>query len=222
MSYQSIFNENLYSQLNDSSFLHWPPPSHQICPQSGYFILLILLHSLHSPLKVILPRARWLVVKNLLANAGDIRAGSIPSLGKSPGGGDGKPLRYSCLESPMDRGAWWATAMGSQTIRHDWSDLACTLHGGEGERRPTSRFDLVFLQDMKQCKSCCVSFKSCHDHPTAVWPQASDLNSPSLNPPTVPAYKTVAYTEQVLNNSCVCMCVRAHPPTHPPTHTLSP
>ena len=148
-------------------------------------------------------------------NARDL--GSIPRSGRSPGGGHGNPFQYSCLENPMDR-AWWATAMGSQTVGHDWIDLACTLHGGEGEKQPTPRFDLVFLQDMKQCKSCCVSFKSCHDHPTAVWPQASDLNSPSLNPPPVPAYKTVAHTEQVLNSPCICMRVCAHPPTHTHIH----
>ena len=51
-----------------------------------------------------------LVVKNLPANAGDIRdVGSIPGLGRSPGGGHGHPLQYSCLENPMDREAWWAT-----------------------------------------------------------------------------------------------------------------
>ena len=50
------------------------------------------------------------VVKNLPANAGDVReAGSIPGLGRSPGGGNGNPLQYSCLENPMDRGALWAT-----------------------------------------------------------------------------------------------------------------
>ena len=47
-----------------------------------------------------------LVVKNLPANAGDIRnAGSIPGLRRFPGGGHGNPLQYSSLESPMDRGA---------------------------------------------------------------------------------------------------------------------
>ena len=51
-----------------------------------------------------------LEVKNLPANAGDIRdAGSIPGSGRSPGIGHGNPLRYSCLENPVDRGAWWAT-----------------------------------------------------------------------------------------------------------------
>ena len=51
-----------------------------------------------------------LVVKNLPANAGDIRdAGSIPGSERSPGEGNGNPLQYSCLENPMDRGAWQAT-----------------------------------------------------------------------------------------------------------------
>ena len=45
------------------------------------------------------------VVKNPPANAGD--AGSIPELRRSPRGGDGNPLQYSCLGNPMDRGAWW-------------------------------------------------------------------------------------------------------------------
>ena len=54
-----------------------------------------------------------LVVKNSPANAGDRRdTGSIPGLGKSPGGGRGNRLQYSCLEIPMDRGAWWATVRG--------------------------------------------------------------------------------------------------------------
>ena len=52
-----------------------------------------------------------LVVKNLPASAGDIRdVGSVPVSGRSPGGGHGSPLQYSCLENPMDRGVWWAMA----------------------------------------------------------------------------------------------------------------
>ena len=51
-----------------------------------------------------------LVVKNLHANAKDIRhTGSISRLGRFPGEGNGDPLQYSCLENPMDRGAWQAT-----------------------------------------------------------------------------------------------------------------
>ena len=53
------------------------------------------------------------MVKNLPANVGDVRdIDSIPGLGRSPGGGHGNPLQYSCLENPMDRGAWRATVHG--------------------------------------------------------------------------------------------------------------
>ena len=55
-----------------------------------------------------------LVVKNLLANAGD--AGLSPGLGRSPGGGHGNPLEYSCLENRMDKGAWQATV---HRVGHD-------------------------------------------------------------------------------------------------------
>ena len=49
------------------------------------------------------------MVKNLPANIGDIRdAGMISGWGRSPGEGNGNPLQYSCLENPMDRGAWQA------------------------------------------------------------------------------------------------------------------
>ena len=48
--------------------------------------------------------------KESTCNAGDLV--SIPGLGKSPGDGNGNPLQYSCLENPMDRGAWWATVHG--------------------------------------------------------------------------------------------------------------
>ena len=50
----------------------------------------------------------WMV-KNLSAGAGDIRdAGLVPGSGRSPGGGNGNPLQYSCRENPMDRGVWQA------------------------------------------------------------------------------------------------------------------
>ena len=49
-------------------------------------------------------------VKNPHANAAD--AGSIPGLGRSPGGGNGNPLQHSCLGNPMDRGAWWVAVHG--------------------------------------------------------------------------------------------------------------
>ena len=51
-----------------------------------------------------------LVAKNPPANAGDV--GSIPGSGRSPGEGNGNPLQYSCLENPIDRGAWRAIVHG--------------------------------------------------------------------------------------------------------------
>ena len=54
-----------------------------------------------------------LVVSSLPANAGDVEdVGLTPRSGRSLGGENGNPLQYSCLENPMDRGAWWATVHG--------------------------------------------------------------------------------------------------------------
>ena len=52
-----------------------------------------------------------------MCNAGD--RSSILESGRSPGEGNGNPLQYSCLENPMDRGAWWATVHGVARVRHD-------------------------------------------------------------------------------------------------------
>ena len=58
-------------------------------------------------------------------NAGDL--GSIPGSGRSPGEGNGKPLQYSCLENPMDGGAWWATVHGDTRSRTRLSDFTFTF-----------------------------------------------------------------------------------------------
>ena len=64
-----------------------------------------------------------LVVKNSHASEEDVRdMGSIPGLGRSPGGRHGKPLHYSCLENPMDKGTWWATVHGVAKSRTRLSD----------------------------------------------------------------------------------------------------
>ena len=61
-----------------------------------------------------------LEVKNLPVKAGDVRdAGSFPGSGRSPGEGNGNPLQNSCLENPMDRGAWQATVYGVARIGPD-------------------------------------------------------------------------------------------------------
>ena len=66
-----------------------------------------------------------LVVKNMSANAGDIR-----DVGRSPGVGNGNPLQYSCLENPMDRGAWRATVHG---VKKGWIWLKqLSMHGQIG------------------------------------------------------------------------------------------
>ena len=93
------------------------------------------------------------VVKNLPANAGNARdMGSISGWGRSPGEGSGNPLQDSCLENPMDGGAWWATVHGVTKNKKGWGDfpggrvvktLCCQRrgHGFEpwsGNKDPTS------------------------------------------------------------------------------------
>ena len=71
-------------------------------------------------------------VKNLPANAGDLRdAGSIPGLGRSPGGGSGSPLWYSLLENPMDRGAWRVTVHRLAKSRTQLKRLSTHVRMGE-------------------------------------------------------------------------------------------
>ena len=71
-----------------------------------------------------------LVVKNPPANAGDLKdAGSVPGSGRSPGGEHGNPLLYSCLENPMDRGAWRLQSMGLQ--ESDTTEATDALNGAK-------------------------------------------------------------------------------------------
>ena len=67
-----------------------------------------------------------LVVKILPANVGDKKDGSLPQSGKSPGGGHGNPLQYSCMENPMDRGACWTTVHRVRKSCTQWLNMhAC-------------------------------------------------------------------------------------------------
>ena len=78
------------------------------------------------------------MVKNLPANAGD--PGLIPESTRSPGEGKGNPLQHYCLESPMDRGFWWAT-----------------VHGGRKESDTTEQLTLSFSLNFHIC--VCVLFE---------------------------------------------------------------
>ena len=83
--------------------------------------------------------------KELPANAGDTRGvGSIPGSGRSPRGGNGNPLQYSCLENPMNRGAWRATVHGVAKSRTQLSThsvvvlfnlIAITVREGNSENK---------------------------------------------------------------------------------------
>ena len=65
-------------------------------------------------------------MKDLLANASDVRdVHSVSGSGRSPGGGNGKPLQYSCLENPMDRGAGWATV---HSVAKNYTQLSAHTH----------------------------------------------------------------------------------------------
>ena len=64
--------------------------------------------------------------KESACSAGDL--GSVRGFGRFPGEGHGNPLQYSCLENPMDRGAWWAAVHGVAGIRTRLSDFTFTFH----------------------------------------------------------------------------------------------
>ena len=69
------------------------------------------------------------MVKNLLTSAGDTGGmGSIPGLGRSPRRGNGNPLQCSCLENPMDRGAWRATIHGGARESEMTEQLSTNTH----------------------------------------------------------------------------------------------
>ena len=113
-------------------------PESPLCIMHEFFGFLLCLvggielHLVHFVLKWkspifnvnYLPRASQveLVVKNLPANAGDVRdVGSMPGSGRSPGGGHSNPLQYSCLENPTNRGAWWAIV---HRVAKSWTRLS--------------------------------------------------------------------------------------------------
>ena len=105
-------------------------------------------------------------VKNPPANARDIRnMGCIPGLGRSPGGGNGNQLRYSCLENPMDRGAWGAKVHGitkGQTQLKQFSMYACPTETGNTADSQIFilNFGLQFTTTLFSCSNFCPHFCS--------------------------------------------------------------
>ena len=98
------------------------PYPHNICYMCSFFFFLNHLSHQGSLICGLLDGSYGAsliaqLVKNLTADAGDL--GSIPGLGRSPGEGNGNPLQYSCLENPMDRGAWRATVHEVARVGHD-------------------------------------------------------------------------------------------------------
>ena len=91
-----------------------PPPAH-IAPSS--FLICVFIVRPGKPSNSDGKASAW--------NAGDL--GLIPGSGRSPGEGNGNPLQYSCLENPMDGGAWWATVRGVAKSRTRLSDFT-SLH----------------------------------------------------------------------------------------------
>ena len=90
-----------------------------------------------------------LMVKNRPANAGDVRdMGSIPGSGRSPGGGHSHPLQYSCLQSPMDRGAWQAQ------VHRVWKSQTWLKWLSMHAHRVTIMVKIIIRAILK----CCLSF----------------------------------------------------------------
>ena len=88
-----------------------------------------------------------LVVKNIPASAED--TGSIPGSGQSPGGGNGNPLQYSCLENPTDGGAWWATVHGAAKNWTWLSNYSREGHHFKSFRRSPKRGEGLLVEERR-------------------------------------------------------------------------
>ena len=91
------------------------------------------------------------LVKNPPANAGKAidagDAGSIPGSGRSAAGGNGNPLQYSCLEDPMDRGAWWVIVHGAQR-------MGPSMHTRKGQRNEDRTCKSVYFLRSREQEAC--------------------------------------------------------------------
>ena len=101
--------------------------------------------------------------KAFACSAGDL--GLIPGSGRSPGEGNGNPLQYSCLESPKNGGAWWATVHGVPKSRTQLSDFAFTKVNSEGLQLKPGRLLFVCCSTVDlsysisfRCTAMCFSY----------------------------------------------------------------
>ena len=104
------------------------------------------------------------MIKNPPANAGGTRdVGSVPALGRSPGEGHGNPLQYSCLENPMDRGAWWVTIHGVEKSRAQMKQFSIVACVSSAKKMPTDssrtlvekkKLNLLSVQFSSVAQSC--------------------------------------------------------------------
>ena len=108
------------------------------------------------------------MVKHLAYNMGEL--GSIPGSGKSSGEGNGNPLQYSCLENPMDRGAWWATVHEVIKSLKQPSTQRSTATD-EDYSRPC--WPLVALLILKHSESCGTDFTGNDNSPFIQLPTAN-------------------------------------------------
>ena len=103
------------------------------------------------------------VVKTLPDNAGDVD--SIPGLGTSPGGGDGHPLQYSCLENPMNKGASWATVhrvpkkwiqLGNWACTHTYFMLCIILGIEDSTLKQQTKIPAILELIFKELRRCTI------------------------------------------------------------------
>ena len=95
------------------------------------------------------------MVKDPLAKAGDIRdVCSISGSGRSPGGGHGNPLQSSCLETPMDRGAWWATVHSIAESDTNEVLLLLLLSLRKQARKRKVKFTKINCTNSENIKTC--------------------------------------------------------------------
>ena len=101
---------------------------------------------------------QWLSSKESTCNVGDV--GSTPGSGRSAGGGHGNPLQYSCLENPMDSGAWWATVHGVKELDTTEATQHARRHSQRTALPPcsvpppgvaTAKSPVCILLDISQC-----------------------------------------------------------------------